>query len=71
MGTLVIRLDDRLKADLRRLAAEQRKTESEVAGELLRRATTVEFFRLARKRLMPYAEKVGYPTDEDIFRDIS
>jgi predicted transcriptional regulator len=71
MGTLTIRLDEELEADLNRIAEAQHKTKSEIAREMLRRHTTIELFRLARRELMPYAEKAGYLTDEDIFRDVS
>ena len=71
MATLTLRIDDQLEADLTRIAEAQHKTKSEVAREMLRRHTNVELLRLARRQLRPYAEKAGYLTDEDIFRDVS
>jgi predicted transcriptional regulator len=71
MRTLTLRIDDKLEADLERLAKSQHRTKSEIARDMLRRYTTIELFRLARKELMPCAEKAGYLTDEDVFRDVS
>jgi predicted transcriptional regulator len=71
MRTLTLRIDDKLEADLEKLAKSQHRTKSEIARDMLRRHTTIELFRMARKELMPYAEKAGYLTDEDVFRDVS
>lgn len=66
MGSLTIRLDPELDKGLARLAMSQGRTKSEV----LCRYIAVELFEEARRRLKPYAEKAGYLTDEDIFRDL-
>jgi len=71
MGTLTIRLDEKLERELNRLARTQRKTKSEIARELLRRHMLVRQLDEIRGRLRPYAEAAGYLTDEDFFRDIS
>lgn len=71
MGTLTIRLDDKLEQELNRLARSQHKTKSEVARELLRRYILVRELDEVREQLAPYAEAAGYLTDEDFFRDIS
>ena len=71
MATLTIRLDDKLERELNRLAKRQRKTKSDLAREILRRNLALEAFDEVRRRLVPLAEKAGYLTDEDIFRDIS
>jgi predicted transcriptional regulator len=72
MGTLTIRIDDQLEADLNRLVAQaEHKTKSELAREMLRQSSILANFRQARKQLKPYAEKVGWLTDEDVFREIS
>jgi predicted transcriptional regulator len=71
MGTLTIRIDDKLEQELNRLAESQHKTKSEVARELLRRYILVRELDEIRERLKPYAEAAGYLTDEDFFRDIS
>ena len=71
MGTLTIRLDDKLERELNRLAKTQHKTKSEIARELLRRHISVRQLDEVRNKLRPYAEAAGYLTDEDFFRDIS
>lgn len=69
MATLTIRIDDELAADLERIAKERHRTKSDLARDMLRRHTTIELLALAREKLVPYAERAGYLTDEDFFRD--
>jgi len=71
VSSLTIRLDPKLEKDIARLAKVQRRSKSDVAREMLRRATTLEMFELARKELQPLAQKAGWLTDEDVFRDVS
>lgn len=71
MSTLTIRLDDQLDQQLNRLAAQMHRTKSDLVREMLRRETALEELRLTRALLKPYAERAGYLTDEDFFRDFS
>jgi len=71
MPTLTIRLDEKLNRELSRLARRHKRTKSDLARDMLRRNLALEAFEEARKRLMPLAEKEGYLTDEDVFRDFS
>lgn len=71
MSTLTIRIDDEFDAELSRLAAAAHRTKSELVREMLRRETALAAFDLARRELVPLAERAGYLTDEDIFRDFS
>lgn len=71
MGTLTIRLDDKLERELARLAKRIGRTKSEVAREALRRQLYSQRFRALRRRAIPYAAAAGYLTDEDVFRDVS
>lgn len=71
MGTLTIRLDDKLERELNRLAKRQRKTKSELARDLLRRHLLIRQLDDIRDQLRPYAEAAGQLTDEDFFRNIS
>lgn len=71
MTTLTIRLDDKLDRELAKLARRTQRTKSDLAREMLRRRLVVEKFEEARRRIVPYAEKAGYLTDEDVFRDVS
>lgn len=71
MATITIRLDEKLNKELTRLAKRTRRTKSELAREMLRRRLLVEKFEEARRQILPYAERAGYLTDEDVFRDVS
>ena len=71
MGTLTIRLDDKLERELARLAKRTGRTKSEVAREALRRQLSIQQFRALRREAMPYAAATGYLMDEDVFRDVS
>lgn len=71
MGTLAIRIDDKLEKDLMRLAKKQRATKSTVARELLHKHVALPELRALRQKLIPYAEVASYYTDEDVFRDLS
>ena len=71
MGTLTIRIDEKLENDLEHLARSQHRTKSDLAREMLRKRVAVERFRELRRQALPLAESAGYLTDEDTFRDIS
>jgi predicted transcriptional regulator len=71
MGILTIRIDEKLEADLEKLAKKQHRSKSEIAREMLRKHIALARFYELRKQAMPYAEKAGYLTDEDVFHDIS
>jgi predicted transcriptional regulator len=71
VGTLTIRLDDKLERELERLAKQTGRPKSELARDALRRQLAIQRFRLLRRKAMPYAAAAGYLTDEDVFRDVS
>jgi predicted transcriptional regulator len=71
MGTLTIRLDDKLERELERLAKQTGRPKSELAREALRKQLAIQRFRKLRREAMPYAEAAGYLTDEDVFRNVS
>jgi predicted transcriptional regulator len=71
MATLTIRLDDELDAELTRLAEAAHRTKSDLVREMLRREAALAELRQTRQQLKPYAERAGYLTDEDFFRDFS
>lgn len=71
MTTLTIRLDDELDAALTRLAEGAHRTKSDLVREMLRREAALAELRQSRSLLKPYAERAGYLTDEDFFRDFS
>ena len=71
MSTLTLRLDDELDAALTRLAEAAHRTKSDLVREMLRREAALEELRQTRVLLKPYAERAGYLTDEDFFREFS
>ena len=71
VGTLTIRLDERLEKELASLAKKTRRPKSEIVREALRRQVAFQQFRQLRKQTLPFAEAAGYLTDEDVFRDVS
>jgi predicted transcriptional regulator len=71
MGTLTIRLDEKLDRELARLAKQTGRTKSEVARDALRRQLSIQRLRALRDAAMPQAAAAGYLTDEDVFRDVS
>lgn len=50
MGTLTIRLDDKLDCELTRLAKRSGRTKSEVACEALRRQLSIQRFQVLRPK---------------------
>lgn len=71
MATLTMRIDERMEAELSRLAESSHRTKSDLAREMLRRQIAIQRFHALRKEAVPYAEAAGYLTDEDVFRDAS
>jgi predicted transcriptional regulator len=69
--TLTIRLDEKLDAELTRLAKASHRTKSDLARDFIRRELALAELRRSRAMLKPYAEQAGYLTDEDFFRDFS
>lgn len=69
MATLTIRLDAELDAILTKLAERSRRTKSDLVREMLRREAARAELRRSNALLRPFAERAGYLTDEDFFRD--
>jgi len=71
MATLTIRLDDELDATLSQLAQRTHRTKSDLVREMLRREAARAELRRSNALLRPFAERAGYLTDEDFFRDFA
>ncbi len=71
MPTLTIRIDEKLDNLLTQLAREQNRSKSDLVRQMLRQQSSLALLDTVRKRCVPLAEKAGYFTDEDIFRDFS
>jgi predicted transcriptional regulator len=68
---LTVRLDDEMEEALSRACERSGKSRSDVVRDALKRQMRLMEFDSLRERLMPYAEAVGWLTDEDVFRDVS
>jgi len=71
MTTITIRLDKSLEKMLARVSRQSGRNRSDLVREALRRQLAIQAFEELRKRAAPFAEAVGYLTDEDVFRDVS
>ena len=71
MTTLTIRIDDRLDAELRDVAARTGMGKSAFVREAVRRQLAVARLEQLRRRVAPFAEAHGWLTDEDLFREVS
>ncbi len=65
--TITIRLDDHLAEMLDLVADQTGRTRSEIARDALSRRLSIELLDLARKKLVPLAQKQGIFTDDDVF----
>ena len=70
-NVVTIRLDDDLDQLLNKLSRRLRRNKSELIREAIRRQLLIYSFENLRERSIPFAEKEGYITDEDIFQEIS
>jgi predicted transcriptional regulator len=68
---LTIRLDEDLQSLLDRACTMAGRTRSDLAREALKRQLAITTFEQLRQQVMPYAEKAGLLTDEDVFQAIS
>ena len=69
--SLTIRLDDKLAKKLDHVAEHTGRTKSDVIRDALRRQLAIAILDEVREELVPLAEKHGWYTDEDVFRDVS
>jgi predicted transcriptional regulator len=70
-NTVTVRLDEKLAQKLHHVAEHSGRTKSEVIRDALRRQLAIAMLDEVREELVPVAEKRGWYTDEDVFRDIS
>ena len=70
-STVTIRLDAQLQRQLDRACRQLGRTRSDVVRDAVRRQLSLLRFERNRRSLLPYAERAGYLTDEDVFRDVS
>ncbi len=71
MATLTVRIDDRLDAELRKVAARTGTGKSAFVREAVRRQLAIAGLEQLRRSVAPFAEAHGWLTDEDVFREVS
>jgi predicted transcriptional regulator len=68
---LTISVDHALKTKLNKTAKKLHVTRSELVKRAIEKYIVKEEIIDIRNILIPYAEKAGYYTDDDVFNDIS
>ncbi|MYN64241.1 MAG: CopG family transcriptional regulator [Acidobacteria bacterium] len=71
MATLTIRIDQKLAAELRDMAARTGTGKSAFVREAVRRQLAIARLEELRRRVAPFAEAQGWLTDEDVFDEVS
>ena len=71
MATLTIRIDDKLDAELRDMAARTGAGKSAFVRDAVRRQLATTRVEEQRRRVAPFAEARGWLTDEDVFDEVS
>ena len=66
-----VSIPENVKKELDTYAKTQGLTRSDVVKESLREYLFVQKFRNIRKKALPLAQKKGFHTDEDVFKEIS
>lgn len=70
-ATLSVRIDDALERELSLAAKMSHRPKGDIVRDALRRQLALAKFRAVRGEIMPLAEKIGFVTDEDVFKAIS
>jgi predicted transcriptional regulator len=68
---LTIPLDDELDTQLEKACSRSGRTPVDFVRDALRRQLAIETFDQLRQQALPYAQKRGVLTDEDIFNSVS
>jgi metal-responsive CopG/Arc/MetJ family transcriptional regulator len=68
---LTISVDKALKIKVERAAKRLKVSKSELVKKAIEKYIVKEELQDIRSLLIPYAEKAGYFTEEDVFKDIS
>lgn len=68
---VTIRLNEDLDRMLEQAARRSGRARSDIVRDALRRQLAIDTFDALRKEILPYAERAGYLTDEDVFNALS
>ncbi len=71
MSVISIRLEEDLEKDLKQLCAKSGKKKSTIIKDALKRKLTLIKFELLREKMLPFGEKAGCFTDEEVFEKVS
>ena len=66
---LTVSVSSEMKKKLNSMAKKYKLSKSEIVKTAVNKYLAVAEFRELRKKMLPYSEKAGYLTDEDIFND--
>ena len=69
--SMTLRLADEVKLQLKRISKQDGLSVSDVARKAIESYVWAREFRRLRGKMLPYAERKGIYTDEDVFRIIS
>jgi len=68
---LTISIDSKLKRKIEDSSKNYNMSKSELVKKAIEKYIAVQEFRDLREQLLPYAERVGILTDDDIYNEIS
>lgn len=68
---ITLRIDDELNDELTRMSEQTGVSKSDLIRSSLKKQLFWDGFDRLRGHMLPYGEKLGYLTDEDVFKDIS
>jgi predicted transcriptional regulator len=68
---MTVRIPEPLSRELKKLARDNHQPVSDLVRESVRRYVAVERFKALRALTVPYAQKAGFLTDEDVFKAVS
>ncbi len=70
-STFTIRISEDLRNELELVSKKNNLKAGQIVREAIRRYLVVQRFRELRAKTIPYAEKAGFYTDEDVFKRIN
>ena len=68
---LTISIDSKLKDKINKSSKKFNVSKSELVKKAIEKYIAVQEFRELREKLLPYSEKTGILTDEDVYNKIS
>jgi len=64
---ITIRVSEKVQRELEKMAKTEKTSKSELVRDALKRYIAFKRFRQLRKEVLPFAEKAGIITEEDVF----